>query len=90
MANKQTPVPAQPDLVAAALLWLLGGNVLLLSTAVPLRSELLGWTPAFWLLAAPLIMLLALQPSLPRQLKSLCRPRRRAMCSVAWHGCPFE
>jgi hypothetical protein len=46
---------------------------------------LLGWTPAFWLVAAPLVVLLALVPSLPRQLLALCRPRRRMVRSVAWH-----
>ena len=51
-------------LLGAAILWLLGGSALLLSTLIPAHTELLGWTPAFWLLGAPLVMLLA-PPSPP-------------------------
>jgi hypothetical protein len=68
-----------------AVTWLLGGIVLLLTTLVPLRTELLGWTPAFWLVGAPLIVLLGLDPTLPRQL--LTRRRRRYPVSryFVWH-----
>jgi hypothetical protein len=72
-------------LLGAAVLWLLGGGALLLSTLVPAQTDLLGWTPAFWLVGAPLVVLLALEPSLPRQLLALCRPRRRMVRRVAWH-----
>ena len=72
-------------LPAAALLWLLGGSALLLTTLVPLHTELLGWTPAFWLFGAPLAVLLVLEPTLPRQLLARCRPRRHAGHGVAWH-----
>jgi hypothetical protein len=66
-------------LLGAALLWLLGGAVSLLTTLVPAHTDALGWTPAFWLVGAPLVVLLALEPALPRQLLALwVRPRRRA------------
>lgn len=66
-------------LLGAAALWLLGGGVLLLSTLVPAHTMLLGWTPAFWLCGAPMIVVLVLEPTLPRQLLALCRPQRRAI-----------
>ena len=77
-------------LLAAAAWWLLGGSVLLLTTLVPLRTELFGWTPAFWLLGAPLAVLLVLEPTLPRQLLALRHARRRPFSSqpstrVLWH-----
>jgi len=77
--------PHQQRLLGAAVLWLLGGGALLLSTLVPAHTDLLGWTPAFWLLGAPLVVLLALEPALPRQLLVSCRPRRRGVHGVAWH-----
>ena len=72
-------------LLGAAVLWLLGGSVLLLTTLIPAHTELLGWTPAFWLLGAPLVTLLALEPTLPRQLLASCRPRRQIVRSAIWH-----
>lgn len=73
-------------LLGAALLWLLGGSALLLTTLVPVHTRALGWTPAFWLVAAPLVMLLALEPSLPRQLLGLLRrPRRRTVTTLIWN-----
>ncbi len=65
-------------LLGAALLWLLAGTVLLLTTLMPPYTAQLGWTPAFWFVAAPLIVLLVLDPSLPRQLVTLSRRRRSA------------
>ncbi|MEO7066510.1 MAG: hypothetical protein ABI114_06350 [Rhodanobacter sp.] len=70
-------------LFAAASLWLFGGGALLLTTLVPPYTALLGWGPTFWLVAAPLSVLLALEPSLPRQLTMLMR-RRKLPCCV-WH-----
>jgi len=67
------------------MLWLLAGSTLLLTTLVPPHTELLGWTPAFWLLGAPLVVLLALEPALPRLLLARCRPRRHAPHSLVWH-----
>jgi hypothetical protein len=77
--------PRNSRLLVAAMLWLLGGAALLLTTLVPLRTDLLGWTPAFWLLGAPLAVLLVLEPALPRQLFALCRPQRRPLRGSAWH-----
>jgi len=86
MRTKPLPANVSPSLLGATVLWLLAGGALLLTTALPLHTDLLGWTPAFWLLGAPLLMLLALQPGLPHQVFSLCRPHRRAMQAVVWHG----
>lgn len=86
MHTQPRPDTASPRLLGATTLWLLAGGALLLTTALPPHTDLLGWTPAFWLLGAPLIMLLALQPGLPRQLLRLCRPHRRAVHAVVWHG----
>ena len=72
-------------LLGAALLWLLAGTVLLLTTLVPVHSEQWGWTPAFWLVAAPLSVLLVLEPSLPRQLMALARARRRPARGAVWN-----
>jgi hypothetical protein len=52
---------------------------------MPAHTELLGWTPAFWLVIAPLVVLLALEPTLPRQLMALCRPQRRMVRPSIWH-----
>jgi len=67
------------------MLWLLAGSALLLTTLVPPHTELLGWTPVFWLLGAPLVVLLALEPALPRLFLARCRPRRHAPHSLVWH-----
>ncbi|WP_430391958.1 hypothetical protein [Dyella sp. 20L07] len=72
-------------LLGGALLWLLAGGLLLLTTLVPAHTSALGWTPAFWLLGAPLIVLLALEPALPRQLLALLRPRRRSAAQLIWN-----
>jgi hypothetical protein len=87
MRSKRLPVSHQPCLLGAAVLWLLGGGILLLTTLAPMHTELLGWTPTFWLLGAPLVVLLGLEPGLPRQLLALRQPHRRAMQEVVWHGC---
>ncbi len=77
--------PHHSYLLGASLVWLLGGGSLLLSTLVPFHTTLLGWAPAFWLLGAPLIVLLALEPSLPRQLVAQRRARRRTRHDPIWH-----
>jgi hypothetical protein len=69
-------------LVCAAALWLFTGAALLASRLVPMYSALLGWSGAFWLLGAPLVMLLALEPGLPRRMLSLRIARRRARDAV--------
>lgn len=85
MRTPALPAARHQRLLSAAMLWLIVGGVLLLSTLVPAYTEALGWTPAFWLLGAPLVVLLALEPSLPRQLLALCRPRRRMVRQAIWH-----
>jgi hypothetical protein len=77
--------PRHARLLAASLLWLLAGSVLLLSTLVPAHTELLGWSPTFWLLLAPLAVTLTLEPSLPRQLLALRRTRRRRANHLIWN-----
>ena len=72
-------------LLGAALLWLLAGTAALLTTLIPMHSEQWGWTPAFWLVAAPLSVLLVLEPGLPRQLLALARTRRRPARSAVWN-----
>lgn len=71
-------------LFGAAMLWLLAGSFLLLTTLLPAYTDALGWTSAFWLVGAPLAVLLTLEPSLPRQLLALCRPRRKALHAATW------
>ena len=85
MHTPTTPSPHHQRLFGAAVLWLLAGSGLLLTTLVPPRTELLGWAPAFWLIGAPLVVLLALEPALPRRLLALCRPQRHARHSLVWH-----
>ncbi|HZX71943.1 MAG TPA: hypothetical protein VFE77_14105 [Rhodanobacter sp.] len=76
-------------LVAATVLWLCAGGFLLLTTLVPAHTALLGWTPTFWLLGAPLIVLLALDPRVPRELVRRRHVRRlhaiHAVHGVIWH-----
>ena len=97
MRTSSLPSPHHPRLIAAASTWLLGGGVLLLSTLVPAHTPLLGWTPAFWLLAAPLLVLLALlrlrrvklKQALATQrrlLRSESRQRKRMQCGEAGAG----
>lgn len=64
-------------LLGIALLWLAAGIALLLTTLVPAHTALLGWAPLLWLLAAPLALLLILEPGLPRQLLAWWHARRR-------------
>jgi hypothetical protein len=85
MRTQALPSAHHQRLLGAAALWLLAGGILLLSTLVPARTDTLGWTPAFWLLGAPLVIVLALEPSMPGQLLALCRPRRRTVRGAIWH-----
>lgn len=71
-------------LLGATLVWLFGGVLLLATTLVPLHSRMLGWSPVLWLLVAPLLMLLVLEPGLPRQLLAL-RRRHGAARQAIWH-----
>ncbi len=85
MRSPLLPSPYHQRLFAAAVIWLCAGGFLLLTTLVPAHTNLLGWTPAFWLLGAPLAVLLVLEPRLPRQLLRRRRPRGvRAIHGVIW------
>ena len=63
-------------LLAIALLWLAIGAALLVTTLVPAHTALLGWAPLVWLLLAPLLLLLILEPGLPWQLLAWRHARR--------------
>ena len=65
-------------LLGIALVWLAAGAALLVTTLVPAHTALLGWAPLLWLLAAPLALLLILEPGLPRECL-VYRRRLRAM-----------
>ena len=59
--SRQTATALFPQadiLTLAAATWLACGSVLLGLTPLPLRDPTLGWSPAFWLLAAPAVLLL--------------------------------
>lgn len=47
-----------PGWTRSVWLWLLAGGIT--SVCLPLRSELLGWSLAYWLLGAPLLVLAVL------------------------------
>lgn len=51
-----------------ALAWLAAGMLLLLLTPLSGHTDALGWTPTFWLLLAPMSVLVALKPRLPLEL----------------------
>ena len=88
MRPQLLPSPHHQGLLATAVSWFCAGGFLLLTTLVPAHTPLLGWTPVFWLLAAPLIVLLALEPQLPRQLWRRRLHRLHAvhtMHGVVWH-----
>jgi len=74
--------PHHPRLFAVAMLWLAAGALLLLTTLVPAHTAWLGWTPLFWLVGAPVIALLGLEPAL---LQWVVRRRRRVTHGAIWH-----
>jgi len=49
------------QLAAGAGMWLLLGAFVLALTPVPAHTEALGWAPLFWLLLAPLCVLVGLR-----------------------------
>lgn len=57
MRRPQAPSPASNPLTLAAGTWLAAGIVLFGLTPLPLRDAQWGWTPAFWLLLAPALIL---------------------------------
>jgi cytochrome c biogenesis factor len=85
MRTQPTDTSRHHRLAAGALLWLLAGAAVLLTTLVPARTDLLGWTPAFWLVGAPLALLLVLEPRLPRDLLALALRRRPRARQAIWH-----
>lgn len=85
MRSKPIDPNRHPRLLAAALLWLFGGSLLLATTLVPAHTVLFGWTPFFWLFMAPLVVALTLEPRLPRHLLSVRRPRRRHPSPLIWN-----
>ena len=56
--RSESPIALDPLTVAAGT-WLACGMVLYGLTPLPLRNAALGWSPAFWLLAAPCLLLVA-------------------------------
>lgn len=67
--------------IPTAAAWLALGSLLLVLTPLPAHTATLGWTPAFWLVGAPLCVLLVLEPRLPLRLLAAAlrqwqRPRR--------------
>ena len=85
MRSKPIDPSRHPRLLAAALLWLFAGSVLLATTLVPAHTELFGWATFFWLFVAPLAVALTLEPKLPRLLLSMRRPRRRNTSQLIWN-----
>lgn len=89
--RKSTPDSSHPSRVlAASLAWLVGGSALLFTTVVPAHTVMLGWTPAFWLLAAPLLVLLATlhgrRDRYPARMLSRRGVRRhRAVVAAIWN-----
>ncbi|TAM95897.1 MAG: hypothetical protein EPN40_09920 [Rhodanobacteraceae bacterium] len=93
MHRRPAPSPAgQPDILAlAAATWLACGIVLLGLTPLPLRDASLGWSPAFWLLMAPLLLLTAKRLLIPRRSPAPARrqsqpPRRSSVQAKRRHG----
>ena len=73
-----------PDaLTLAAATWLAVGLVLLGLTPLPLHDARYGWSPAFWLIAAPLALLVALHPHalarIPSRIQASAPVRLRSM-----------
>jgi hypothetical protein len=71
-----TPIEFDPLTLAAAT-WLACGIVLLGLTPLPLRDATLGWSPAFWLVAAPFLLLVAKRACSPWLVSPVRRPTYR-------------
>lgn len=75
------PIPPHDALTLAAATWLACGVVLFGLTPLPWRDATLGWTPAFWLLAAPCVLLVAryiLLPHARQATRTVVRSTQRA------------
>jgi hypothetical protein len=64
--TRSESTPSHDALTLAAATWLACGLVLFGLTPLPWRDAALGWSPAFWLLAAPCLVLTARQAFVPR------------------------
>lgn len=69
-----TPSAYRQRVLGGLVLWLFAGGALLAGGLLPMHCALLGWSLPYWLLLAPVMLLLTLEPSLPRRL--LRRPRK--------------
>src|SRR5690242_21568657 len=77
MPRHASPALAESDpLTLAAGTWLACGMVFYGLTPVPLHDSTLGWSPAFWLLAAPLLLLVAKHLLVPWHLRASSRRAR--------------
>jgi hypothetical protein len=81
MHNRQATAPDRlPDvLTLAAATWLACGVVLYGLTPLPWRDATLGWSPVFWLLVAPSLLLLT---------RRLCMSRPHALPAAHCGGRP--
>lgn len=76
------PDPHPDGMTLAAATWLASGVVLLGLTPLPLHDADWGWSPAFWLLAAPALLLGAkriVQAATPLRFASIRRSSSRMM-----------
>jgi hypothetical protein len=65
-------------LALAAATWLACGVVLFGLTPLPWRDATLGWTPAFWLLVAPCLLLIA-RRAFPSRVDAIPRRHGRSI-----------
>lgn len=73
---RSEPTPQHDALTLAAATWLACGVVLFGLTPLPWRDAALGWSPAFWLLAAPCVLLVARRAFPSQTVETLRRPVR--------------
>jgi hypothetical protein len=72
--------------MCAATAWLVAGTALLVLTPLTAHTALLGWAPALWLVGAPLMLLLVLEPRLPLQLLAAAVRPCRGACAPSGAG----
>lgn len=73
--SRRRIAPSSPWLPWLAL-WLVLGTLTLCLTPVSAWTPLMGWAPALWLVASPLLLLLVADPWLPLRLFAVWRRRR--------------